>query len=83
MINSYRIAKAIIVTKSNDQKVYHHSKVLTICHVNETNAKPHLFLHTVPDFGSCHSLAVFTLETDYPSETGYLLDNSHQTDNRS
>lgn len=83
ILNSYRIAKAIIVTKSSHQKVYYHSKVFKICHVNETNAKPLLFLHTVPDFGSCHSLAVFTLETDYLSETGYLLDNSHQTDNRS
>ena len=27
------------------------------------------------------SLAVFTLETDYPSETGYPLDNSRQIDN--
>ena len=26
-------------------------------------------------------MAIFTLETDYPSETGYLLDNSRQTDN--
>ena len=26
-------------------------------------------------------MAVFTLETDYPSETGYALDNSRQTDN--
>ena len=26
-------------------------------------------------------MAVFTLVTDYPSETGYLLDNSRQTDN--
>ena len=26
-------------------------------------------------------MAVFTLETDYPSETGYPLDNSHQRDN--
>jgi len=25
-------------------------------------------------------MAVITLETDYPSETGYLLDNSRQTD---
>ena len=73
----------MIVTKSNDQKVYYHSKLFKICHVNETNAKPHLFLHTVPDFGSCHSLAVFTLETYYLSETGYLLDSSRQTDNRS
>ena len=28
-------------------------------------------------------MAVFTLEPDYPSETGYPLDNSHQTDNTS
>ena len=28
-------------------------------------------------------MAVFTLEKDYPSETGYLLDNSRQTDNTS
>ena len=27
------------------------------------------------------SLAVFTLETEYPSETGYPLDNSRQIDN--
>ena len=27
------------------------------------------------------SLAVFTLETDYPSETGYPLDNSRQINN--
>ena len=27
------------------------------------------------------TMAVFTLETDYPSETGYLLDNSHHMDN--
>ena len=27
------------------------------------------------------TLAVFTLETDYPSDTGYPLDNSRQTDN--
>ena len=27
------------------------------------------------------TLAVFTLETDYPSETGYSLDNSRQADN--
>ena len=26
-------------------------------------------------------LAIFTLETDYPSETGYPLDNLRQTDN--
>ena len=26
-------------------------------------------------------MAVFTLETDYPSETGYPLDNLRQTDN--
>ena len=26
-------------------------------------------------------MAVFTLVTDYPSETGYPLDNSRQTDN--
>ena len=25
-------------------------------------------------------VAVFTLETDYPPETGYRLDNSRQTD---
>ena len=25
-------------------------------------------------------MAVFTLETDYPSEMGYMLDNSSQTD---
>ena len=25
-------------------------------------------------------MAVFTLETDYPSEMGYLLDNSRETD---
>ena len=29
------------------------------------------------------SLAVFTLDTDYKSEKGYLLDNSYQTDNTS
>lgn len=29
------------------------------------------------------TLAVFTLETNYPSETGYLLGNSRQTDNTS
>ena len=28
-------------------------------------------------------IAVFTLEMDYPPETGYLLDNSRQTDNMS
>ena len=28
-------------------------------------------------------MAVFTLETDYPSETGNLLDNSRQTENKS
>ena len=28
-------------------------------------------------------LAIFTLETDYPSETGYPLDNSGQTNNTS
>ena len=27
------------------------------------------------------TLAVFTLETHYPSDTGYPLDNSRQTDN--
>ena len=26
-------------------------------------------------------MAVFTLEMDYQSETGYLLDNSHHIDN--
>lgn len=26
-------------------------------------------------------MVVFTLDTDYPSETGYALDNSRQTDN--
>ena len=29
------------------------------------------------------TLAVFTLKTDYATETGYLLDNSRQTDNTS
>ena len=28
-------------------------------------------------------LVVFTQETDYPSETGYPLDNSRRTDNTS
>ena len=27
------------------------------------------------------TMAVFILDTDYPSETGYMLDNSRQTDN--
>ena len=29
------------------------------------------------------TLAVFTLETNYPPETGYLLGSSRQTDNTS
>ena len=29
------------------------------------------------------SMALFTLETDHPSETGYPLDNSRQTDSTS
>lgn len=34
-------------------------------------------------YGRCISLAIFTLETDSLSETGYLLDNLRQTDNMS
>ena len=34
-------------------------------------------------YGRCISLAVFTLEMDHLSETGYPLDNSCQTNNMS